>query len=65
VSDEQRDRAEEQEQDEDVEAHGFTAPIDAHAPVDAPIGATEEPPDVEGHHMGRPIDPRPVDSPVD
>jgi hypothetical protein len=47
----------------DVEAHGFEAPIGA--PVDAPIGATEEPPDVEGHHMGRPIDPRPVDSPVD
>jgi hypothetical protein len=63
VSDEQRDRAEEQEQAEDVEAHAFGAPVDA--PVDAPIDAIDEPPDVEGHHMGRPIDPRPVDSPVD
>jgi hypothetical protein len=61
VSDEQLDRAEEQAEDEDVEAHGFSAPVDA--PIDEPH-ANEEPPDVEGHHMGAPVD-RPVDAPVD
>jgi hypothetical protein len=60
VSDEDQgmSRAEEQQDDEDVEAHGFSAPVDplpdAHA--------TEEPPDVEGHGFSpAPVDPRPVD----
>jgi hypothetical protein len=49
------DRADE-EKDEDVEAHGFTAPVDG-----APH-ATEEPPDVEGHGFTKaPVDPRPMD----
>jgi hypothetical protein len=61
VSDEQlegMDRADEQPDEEDVKAHGFSAPVDplpdAHA--------TEEPPDVEGHGFSpAPVDPRPMD----
>jgi hypothetical protein len=37
------DRADEQKDDDDVEAHNLDAA------VDAPHAATEEPPDVEGH----------------
>lgn len=61
MSDEQQDQADRAEDraDEDVEAHGFEGPVGS--PVDSPIGATEEPPDVEGHQMGRPIDARPID----
>jgi hypothetical protein len=51
-------RADEKADDEDVEAHGFSAPVDP-----APDAhATEEPPDVEGHGFSpAPVDPRPVD----
>jgi hypothetical protein len=63
MSDEQKDqveRAEDDRADEAVEAHSFEGPVGS--PVDSPISATEEPPDVEGHmHGGRPIDPRPID----
>jgi hypothetical protein len=60
VSDEQRDqreRAEDQAPEEDVEAHGFSAPNDA------PIGATEEPPDadVEAHGFSAPHE---ADAPI-
>lgn len=53
------DRAEDQR--DDVEAHSIEGPIGS--PVDSPhAGATEEPPDVEGHmHGARPVEGRPVD----
>ncbi len=48
------------EQRDDVEAHGFDGPVGS--PVDSPIGATDDTPDVEGHmHGGRPVEGRPVD----
>lgn len=62
MSDEQRDRMDradraDERADEDVEAHGFNP-----SPVDSPhAGATEEPPDVEGHQLGGRMDPRPID----
>ena len=60
MSDEQNERADDRVE-EDVEAHSIEAP---HAPVGEPIGATEEPPDVEGHHMGAPVA-APVERPKD
>lgn len=61
MSDEQQEGMERADEPEDaVEAHGFGEPVGS--PVDSPIGATEEPPDVEGHmHGGRPVEGRPVD----
>ena len=53
------DRADEPKEDEDVQAHSLDAPVDS-------PHATEEPPDVEGHGFyPAPVDPRPVDAPVD
>lgn len=61
MSDDRNDQIERaDEQGDDVEAHSIEGPVGS--PVGEPIGATEEPPDVEGHmHGGRPVEGRPVD----
>ena len=59
MSDDRQDQIERADEraDEDVEAHSFDRPVDSpHA------GATEEPPDVEGHSFHpSPVDPKPID----
>lgn len=59
MSDEQQEGMERaDEPEEDVEAHGFGDPVAS--PVSEPISATEEPPDVEGHQIGQPVQGRPI-----